>query len=107
MTRGCAITLGKTMRIDFEEWGGIPASVGQNYGLPTFPNLLRERERHKLQHRNFLAGIRNPSHDNNLTVLKSIAKVNSDPLQCLALGFVCAECPSENEWYLIKVSNTK
>ena len=35
-----------------------------------------------------------------------MAKVNSDPLQCLTLGFVHAERPSENKWYLPKVSNT-
>jgi len=70
-----------------------------------FPNLLRGRERHKLQHRD-LAGIRNLSHENTLTLLKSIAKVDSDPLQCLALGLVHTECPSEYEWYLTKVSNT-
>ena len=79
--------------------------MDQNSRPPMFPNLLRGRERHKLQHRD-LAGIRNLSHENTLTLLKSIAKVDSDPLQCLALGLVHTECPSEYEWYLTKVSNT-
>jgi len=38
--------------------------------------------------------------DISLTLLKSIAKVDSDTVQCLTLGLMHAECPSEDERYL-------
>lgn len=51
-------------------------------------------------------GIRITSRSQTLTLLKSIAKVDSDPVQCLTLGLVHTEGPCEDEWYLTKVSNT-